>query len=114
MLQPSGKKTKAVWCWSATPDPARADLTSARRALAHTFGPVRSHRAATPGDAPVMLVRAPHPALGWAVATWLVTHAASYGIHDVRYAGFQWRESSGSRGWTLDKDRARPDVVRAS
>ena len=110
----TGSSAHAVWCWSAAGDPARADLTAARRALAATFGPMRSHRAATPGDAPAMLVRAPRPALGWAVAAWLVTHAQSYGIHDVRYAGYQWRESSGSSGWTLDKGQAGPDGVRAS
>jgi hypothetical protein len=110
----TGHSAHAVWCWSAGGDPARADLTAARRALAQAFGPMGSHRQATPGDAPAMLVRAPHPAVGWAVATWLVTHAASYGIHDVRYAGFQWRQSSGSRGWTPDKSQEQPDVIRAS
>jgi hypothetical protein len=110
----TGHSAHAVWCWSVWPGPARADLTAARRALAHAFGPVSSHRAATPGDDPAMLVRAQRPALGWAVAAWLVTHAASYGIHEVRYAGFRWRESSGSSGWTLDKGQTRPDVVRAS
>jgi hypothetical protein len=61
-----------------------------------------------------MVVHAARPALGWAVATWLVTHAAAYGIRDVRYAGYQWRESSGSQGWTLDRGQAKPEVVRAS
>ena len=110
----TGDSAHAVWCWSAASDPARADLVAAHRALAQTFGPVGSHRAATPGDAPTMFVPAPHPAVGWAVATWLVTHAASYGIHDVRYAGFQWQESSGSSGWTPDKSQEQPDVIRAS
>lgn len=110
----TGHSAHAVWCWSAAAAPARANLTAARRALAGTFGPVSSHRATTPGDAPAMVVRAPRPALGWAVATWLVTHASSFGIHDVRYAGYQWRQSSGSSGWTLDKSQAGPDVIAAS
>jgi hypothetical protein len=110
----TGHSAHTVWCWSAAAAPARANLTAARRALTGTFGPMSSHRAATPGDAPAMVVRAPRPALGWAVATWLVTHASSYGIHDVSYAGYQWRQSSGSSGWTLDRGHARPDVVRAS
>jgi len=33
---------------------------------------------------------------------------------DVRYAGFRWREASGSSGWTRDKGQTSPDVVRAS
>jgi hypothetical protein len=110
----TGRRAHAVWCWSAVPDPPRANLTAARRGLAHAFGSIGSHRAATPGDDPSMLVSVPRPAVGWAVATWLVTHAASYGIHDVRYDGFRWRHSSGSSGWTLDKGQTRPDVVRAS
>ena len=110
----TGHSAHAVWCWSAAPTPAKASLTAARQGLAHAFGPISSHRAATPGDDPVMLVPTPRPALGWAVAAWLVTHASSYGIHDVRYAGFQWRAASGSSGWTQDNGQTRPDVVRAS
>ena len=110
----TGHSAHAVWCWSAGPSPAKANLTAARQGLAHAFGPISSHRAATPGDDPAMLVRAPRRALGWAVAAWLVTHASSYGIHDVRYAGFRWQEASGSSGWTRDKGQTSPDVVRAS
>ena len=110
----TGHSAHAVWCWSAAPTPARANLTAARQGLSHAFGPISSHRAATPGDDPVMLVRTPRPALGWAVAAWLVTHASSYGIHEVRYAGFQWRAASGSSGWTRDNGQTHPDVVRAS
>ncbi len=110
----TGRSARAVWCWSAAPTPAKANLTAARQGLAHAFGPISSHRAATPGDAPVMLVHTPRPAVGWAVAAWLVTHASSYGIHDVRYAGFRWQASSGSSGWTRDKGQTHPDVVRAS
>jgi hypothetical protein len=110
----TGHSAHAVWCWSAGPSPAKANLTAAYKGLLHAFGPISSHRAATPGDDPAMLVRAPRPALGWAVAAWLVTHASSYGIHDVRYAGFRWQEASGSSGWTRDKGQTSPDVVRAS
>ena len=110
----TGHSAHAVWCWSAGGGPAKANLTAARRGLAHAFGPMSSHRAATPGDAPAMLVRPPRRTLGWAVTAWLVTHASSYGIHDIRYAGFRWRESSGSSGWTRDKGQTRPDVIRAS
>ena len=110
----TGHSARAVWCWSAVPTPAKADLTAARQGLAHAFGPISSHRAATPGDAPVMLVHTSRPAVGWAVAAWLVTHASLYGIHDVRYAGFRWQASSGNSGWTRDKGQTHPDVVRAS
>jgi hypothetical protein len=110
----TGHSAHAVWCWSAGAGPAKADLAAARRGLTDAFGPLSPHRAATPGDDPAMLVRAPRPALGWAVAAWLVTHASSYGIHDVRYAGFRWQQSSGSSGWTREKGQTSPDVIRAS
>jgi hypothetical protein len=61
-----------------------------------------------------MVVRAPRPVLGWAVAAWLVTHAASYGIRDVYYAGFQWQASAGGRGWTRDAGPSHPGMVRAN
>jgi hypothetical protein len=110
----TGHSAHAVWCWSGGPTPAKAKLTAARRGLAHAFGPMSLHRVTTPGDDPTMLVRVPRPTVGWAVASWLVTHASSYGIHDVRYAGFRWRQSSGTSGWTRDKGQTGPDVVRAS
>lgn len=110
----TGHSAHAVWCWSAGPGPGKADLGAARRALAHAFGRVGSHRLASPGDAPAILVRAPRPALGWTLATWLVTHAASYGLHDVHYAGFQWQASAGGRGWTRDRSQGHPDEIRAN
>src|SRR2546429_510679 len=73
-----GRRAHAVGCWSGVRDSPRANLTAARRGLAHAFGSIGSHRVATPGDDPSMLVSVPRPAVGWAVATWLVTHAASY------------------------------------
>ncbi len=110
----TGHSAHAVWCWSAGPGPAKANVMAARRALAASFGPVGAHRLATHGDAPTLLVRAPQPTLGWAVAAWLVTHAARYGIHDVHYGRFGWRASAGDRGWTRDKSAAHPGEVRAS
>jgi hypothetical protein len=48
--------------------------------------------------APAVAVRV-EPEQAWAVASWLVTHAQAYGISDVRYDGYQWAVSDGSRGW---------------
>jgi hypothetical protein len=110
----TGHSAHGVWCWSGAADPPKADLSAAGRALTQTFGPLGSRRAATAGETPAMLVPAAHPVLGWAVAAWLVTHAAQYGIHEVSYAGFQWRASSGGHGWTRDPGPGRPGLVRAS
>jgi len=92
---------RAVWCWPAGHHGA-AKLTPARRAIVKAFGPLAASRSASGGDAPSLLVQAPQPRLGWAVAAWLVTHAGKYRLHDVRYAGFRWPAPSGHTGWVKD------------
>jgi hypothetical protein len=110
----TGHDAHAVWCWPAGTDPPRANLAGARRALTAAFGPVGSQQVAAPRDAPSLGVPAPQPALGWTIAAWLVTHAAPYGIHQVRYAGLRWRTASGGSGWTRDPHPAAPGAVLAS
>jgi len=36
------------------------------------------------------------------VATWLVTHASTYHIHQIRFAGYQWRAAASNKGWVRD------------
>jgi hypothetical protein len=110
----TGQHGHAVWCWSPSAPSGQARLTAASSALGQAFGHVGSVQPDPPGTAPVMLVRAGEPALGWAVAAWLVTHAAQYRIHEVRYAGYLWQASNGSAGWTKASDPAQPGGVRAS
>ena len=92
---------RAVWCWPAA-GKGRAQLAPARRAIVKAFGPLPASRSGARGDAPSLLVRAPQPSLGWAVAAWLVTHAGKYRLHDVRYAGFRWPAPAGHTGWAKD------------
>ena len=92
---------RAVWCWPPG-QAGKAQLTPARRAIVHAFGPLAASRSATDGGAPVLQVRAPQPRLGWVVAAWLVTHAGQYRLHDVRYAGFRWPAPPGHTGWVKD------------
>jgi len=110
----TGRSAHAVWCWPDGGDPPRANLAAARRALTATFGPVGSQQLTAPLDAPSLLVPATHAQLGWAVAAWLVTHAASYGIHQVSYAGLRWRSATGGNGWTRDPRPAAQGSVLAS
>ncbi len=110
----TGRSAHAVWCWPDGADPPRANLAAARRALTATFGPVGSQQLAVPRDAPRLLVPASHAGLGWTVAAWLVTHAASYGIHQVSYAGLRWRAAAGGNGWTRDPRPAALGAVLAS
>jgi hypothetical protein len=110
----TGRSAHAVWCWPDGADPPRANLAGARRALTAAFGPVGSRQVIAPRDAPRLLVPAARAGLGWTVAAWLVTHAASYGIHQVSYAGLRWRAADGGSGWTRDPRPAAPEAVLAS
>jgi hypothetical protein len=110
----TGKAPHAVWCWSATPVTGDADIAPARAALRSTFGSLGQGRVTTLGDPSSLQLRPSDPAVGWAVASWLVTHAARYHIHSVRYGGFEWRESAGTSGWTHDENPAATGDIRAS
>lgn len=110
----TGHTPHQVWCWWSSPGRRAADLAAAQRALASTFGSVGSRALSAPGDAPTMVVQPYQQSFGWEVASWLVTHAAKYHIHAVRYDGFQWRIASGTAGWTQDKSAAGRGDVTAS
>jgi len=47
-----------------------------------------------------MSVQAGSVEQGWAVAAWLVSDAAAYGIARVQYQGFQWLGFTGPGRWT--------------
>lgn len=91
----TGAQPREVWCSYGSPV-GKARLAAARTALDSAFGRLGS---AQQGD-PAERVRVSSAHEGWAVAAWLVTHAARYGISDVRYAGFQWLASSSGR-WKM-------------
>jgi hypothetical protein len=105
---------RAVWCWPPGPTTGQAALAPAGRAIVKAFGPLSARRSATNGDAPSLLVQAPQPSLGWAVAAWLVTHAGKYKLHEVRYAGFRWPAPAGRTGWSKDTAAAPAGTVLAS
>lgn len=89
----TGTLTREVWCSYGSPV-GKARLAAARTALDGAFGKLGSAQ----GRDPAGRVGVNGPRQGWAVAAWLVSHAASYGIADVRYAGFEWL-ASGSGRW---------------
>ena len=96
----TGTAARTVWCWYGSGIGGRGRLTAANRALISAFGPLRVRHI---GD-PVAAVKVRSRAAGWAVACWLVTHAAGYHISTVRFAGYQWIASHGQQGWR----KARP------
>jgi len=110
----TGERGHAVWCWSPSVPPGKARLGAARRALDQAFGRVGATRPDPPATGPALLVRTPDPAAGWAVASWLVTQAGQYRLHEVRYAGYEWQASAGSKGWTRYGGTVLASGVRAS
>jgi hypothetical protein len=104
----TGGRPHAVWCWFAPGGPRAVRAAAVRRQLARTFGPLEVRQRGGPGTAvaaasdPVAEVRVRGRAAGWTVASWLVTHAETYGISTVRYAGYRWARTAGRRGWTRD------------
>jgi hypothetical protein len=105
----TGGRPHAVWCWFTPGRPHSPQVTAVQQELVRTFGPLdvrlrgqhQTAVAAASSD-PAAEVRVRHRTAGWAVASWLVTHAPAYGISNVRYAGYQWSKTAGRRGWTRD------------
>ena len=44
----------------------------------------------------------------WTVASWLVAHAETYRLSEVRYAGFTWKAANGNMGWQRVSDPTLP------
>jgi hypothetical protein len=107
----TGAAPRGVWCWPAAHTHKTAQLNPARRAVMRAFGPLAVRKAASRGDAASLSVQVTQPRVGWAVATWLVTHARQFRLHEVRYAGFRWPAPAGHTGWVKD---ARAPAVSVS
>ncbi len=103
----TGSSPHGVSCWY-TPA-GKADLTGAVRRMAQTFGPagqkavvvrITLPRSARKGGSVTDLHV--QRAAAWTVANWLVAHAQTYGLSEVRYAGYVWKAADGSMGWQPD------------
>src|SRR5258708_28628610 len=93
----SDKRQHAVYCWSTAASPRYPDAAAITRGLTSTFGQATAELA-RPAQRHTMLVPIGHSKLGWTVASWMVTHASPYGIHQVRFGGYQWRSPARSKG----------------
>jgi hypothetical protein len=91
----TGADPHAVWCTYSDP-PGQASLARAGQAMTAAFGLTASR------DGRGMIVGVGAAAEGWAVAAWLVSHAASYGIDSVRYLGYQWLGFTGPGRWQAE------------
>ncbi len=101
----TGRDPHAVWCWYTPTVSGTARVAAARRELAQTFGPHATRATADPG----LIVHVAGVRQGWAVATWLVSHAQQYQIDDVRYADYQWTAAHGGKDGLAQFLRLRPD-----
>jgi hypothetical protein len=103
----TGQDPHAVWCWYTPTVSGTARVTAARLGLAQTFGRHATRVTADPG----LTVHVVSVRQGWAVATWLVSHAQQYRIDDVRYADYQWTAAHGGQGWARTVSPAPPRSV---
>jgi hypothetical protein len=98
----TGSEPHAVWCTYGSA-PGTAALATASSALSSSFGDLPRLASSDPTET----ITAQEPRRGWAVASWLVSHAASYGITFVRYRGYQWFGFRGAGHWTKEPARTR-------
>jgi hypothetical protein len=98
----TGYSAAAFTCHLATPTrsqvPAAQKATTLRQSLAPAFGTV-SVGVASGSRLEVSVASRPR---GWAVASYLVSHAPSLGLTHVRYAGRTWSAGSDA-GWQNDR-----------
>jgi len=96
----TGSEPHAVWCTYGSA-PGKAKLAAASRALSNAFGSLSRQANSDPAET----ITVPRSRQGWAVAGWLVSNAASYGITYVRYRGYQWFGFRGAGRWTKEPAR---------
>jgi hypothetical protein len=105
----TGVLPHAVWCSYGAPV-GKARLLAARRALTSAFGSLAGSVAPDPS----VRVTVSSPQQGWAVASWLVAHAASYGIQTVRYQSYRWLAASSGRWRVLTASHGRRPAASAA
>ena len=91
----SGRQPHTVWCWYSAPIRGHGRLAAAEAELRRTFGRLAIRHV---GD-PLARVRVHTVAAGWAVASWLVSHASSFKLRRVTYQGYEWTAAHGRKGW---------------
>jgi hypothetical protein len=79
---------------TGTPPPAARRAAALRRALAPAFGTVQVSVA----GGSRLQIAAPSSPQGWAMASYLVSHATSLGLRQVGFDGRDWSVDS-ARGW---------------
>ncbi|HEX2313731.1 MAG TPA: hypothetical protein VHJ17_08365 [Thermomonospora sp.] len=104
----TGRRPAAVRCWFSPGKRTEPRRAEAIRALRQTFGTSRLPVAEEDGR---HVVRVPTRRIGWAVASWAVSHAQGYGLSEIEYAGRRWTADAGHDGWTDHDDAPAGRVV---
>ncbi|MBW8481408.1 hypothetical protein K1Y72_03420 [Actinomadura sp. PM05-2] len=97
----TGREAAAARCWYPPSRETAPRRAAAVREMRRAFGS-RLQVDPPQGDASVEHVMVTSTRVGWAVASWMVTHAQVYGLSEVRFAGKKWRAEAGHDGWTKD------------
>jgi hypothetical protein len=105
----SGTEPRAVWCTYGSA-PGKARLAAASKTLSSAFGPLPRHVSGDPAE--TITVRGSQQ--GWAVASWLVSNAAYYGITFVRYDGYEWFGFRGSGHWATGPAKSRARAAQSA
>ena len=94
----TGQRGHAVYCWSDRGEPAPPRRGRHHRGAGQHLRP--GHRGTGPDRRRATPCRCGSgtPSSAGTVASWLVTHASKYGIHQVRFGGYQWRAAAGTQG----------------
>jgi hypothetical protein len=106
-----GVQPHAFSCYYASPT-GKPRIAAAQAALTSAFGALPSEQA---GD-PAVAIRVRRPSVGWAVAAWLISHASTFGIGNVRYLGYEWIATRSSGDWVRQQagiGHSDPRVVQA-
>ena len=104
----TGQRGHAVYCWSARRAGAPADVSRSPRARRHLRPGAREVTEQRDSRGSAAAGAAPSAGPGRGVTarlgggTWLVTHASTYHIHQVRFSGYLWRAAASSKGWVRD------------
>ena len=110
----TGESPHGVSCWY-TPS-GQANLAGTERQIRQTFGPagrkavvvrITTNRSAQKNARSTAVLHVQRAA-AWTVASWLVAHAETYHLSEVRYAGFTWKAANGNMGWQRASDPTLP------
>jgi len=106
----TGYSGAAFWCHLPTPTgsapPVSRSAVDVRGSLSPAFGPVQ---VSVGGDGRLAVPAASRPR-GWALASYLVSHASQLGVSTVAYAGREW-SAGDDHGWTASSGGGSADAV---